>query len=576
MEAEEKTSAQRPSYDDLLKENQLYKKENFVILHEEILEMVATGAPLPKVLRAVCLMVEDLLPNSGCSIFLLDKTGSKLRTGAGPNLPKAYLDAVEGEEISEFAGSCGTAAFLGKQVIVEDVFIDPRWVKYRQLAKESNIRACWSTPFFGKNGRVLGTFAISYRYKMKPEAFHIALMEKSAHLVSIAVEHQRHEDLLIQTQKLESLGVMAGGIAHDFNNVLVAILGQTSLALRKIESDHIAKRHIQKAISATEHAKELTKQMLAYSGRSLFKTEALSINDIVLGSRQLAGLAIAKNIDVILNLGQNLPVLQGDPTQIQQVVLNLLLNASESFDGADGKIEITTKEYLLSEPNSSYSEFTNQELMHDSYVWLEIKDNGRGMSPATLSRIFDPFYSTKESGHGLGLSAVLGIVRGHNGGISVVSQPNVGTTFKLILPVCPLGKSPISYDDEPIQKKQLNYTVLVIDDELHVRETVKDMLEFEGINVVPASNGLKGIEIFDANRERIDLVILDLSMPGLSGEKTLAELKRLDSSVKVLLSSGYSELEVAQKFSNGDILGFIQKPYQVEFLLQEVTRCLDH
>lgn len=383
-------------------------------------------------------------------------------------------------------------------------------------------------------------------------------------------ERKRAEEALHHTQKIESLGILAGGVAHDFNNLLVAMLGQTSLALSMLKPTDLAFSHIDKAVRAAERASELTNQLLAYSGRGQFAIESLNLNTIILENRHLLEVAVPPKVKFELKMAENLPLIEADPGQIQQVVMNLIINAAEALAGKSGRILMETSVKTISADIQHLWRQINQELLPGTYVSLRVEDNGAGMDAETLARIFDPFFTTKFTGRGLGLAAVLGIIRGHHGGLQVSSVPGEGTVFELIFPASTVSRPiPVS---EMADKLVSSGVVLVIDDEQPVLEAVQDILEMQGYEVLQAGNGLLGLETYQKNQQRIDLVLLDWSMPEMNGSETFAALREFDPDVRVILSSGYSEMEITDNLRTEQLVGYLQKPYSLATLAEIITR----
>ncbi|MBK8903044.1 MAG: PAS domain S-box protein [Anaerolineaceae bacterium] len=377
-----------------------------------------------------------------------------------------------------------------------------------------------------------------------------------------------------RAQKMESLGVLAGGIAHDFNNLLVAMLGQASLAQAHLTPSHTAYTHVTKAVQAAEQAAGLTRQLLAYSGGGQFTISPLNLNTLIRESIDLLRVALPKQIVLELALAEALPLIEADIAQLQQVMMNLLINAAESIGEQPGTIRVYTAVCQITSLDKAYWRYTNQPLTPGAYVCLQVKDSGSGMTSETLSKIFDPFFTTKFTGRGLGLAAVLGIVRGHHGGLQVTSQPDVGTTFELLFPVSSAAVEAPHTPQAPAANTAVSGLVLVIDDEAAVREAVSDILEMEGINVLAAANGDAGIALYQEQAEAIDLVLLDLSMPGKSGHETFEALKEIDPNVRILLSSGYSEADATRGFTSPPLVGFLQKPYRLDSFVQRLKKHL--
>ena len=393
-------------------------------------------------------------------------------------------------------------------------------------------------------------------------------------LVTDVTERRRTEEALRRAQKMESLGLLAGGIAHDFNNLLVAMLGQTSLAQAKLAPQHEARPHIEKAINAAQRAATLTRQLLAYSGKTQFDWHPFNLNTLIQENLHLFEVTVPKTVELRSQLSPALPLIEGDQGQVQQVIMNLIINAAEAIGERPGWVMVRTKVSDLTDADLAAWRIGEENLTPGRYVMLEVEDNGSGMEPETLSKIFDPFFTTKFTGRGLGLAAVLGIVRGHKGGLQVKSTQQVGTQFQIVFPVGAVAVTTAELP-KPLQELALiRHAVLVIDDEAPVRDAVTDILALEDIPVMIAPDGQTGIDLYRQHQAEVRLVILDLSMPGLSGEETLRELRKINAQVPVLLSSGYSQDEVTQRFAGQAELGFIQKPYEIDRLIDEVKRRL--
>jgi PAS domain S-box-containing protein len=385
-------------------------------------------------------------------------------------------------------------------------------------------------------------------------------------------DHKQTEEAVRRTQKLESLGLLAGGVAHDFNNLLVAILGQTSLGLSRLPADSPARANLEKAVRAAERAADLTRQMLAYSGRGHFQVTSVDLNALILDNLHLFEVAVPKNVRLQSTLEPSLPWIDADVGQIQQVVMNLITNAAEAIGERPGTVTVTTGSRAVGIRDTALWRHTGEPLAPGTYVTLEVQDDGQGMSPAVRDRIFDPFFTTKFTGRGLGLAAVLGIVRGHKGGLQVESEAGRGTLFRLVFPRS--HRAAASREAPRPAPRPASGTVLVIDDEEVVREAVADVLESEGIRYRLAADGDAGISVLREHGREIGLVLLDLSMPGRSGEETFRELRKVDGGVPVVLSSGYDEQEARSRFAPRDLAGFLQKPYRSPTLVAEVRRCL--
>jgi PAS domain S-box-containing protein len=386
-------------------------------------------------------------------------------------------------------------------------------------------------------------------------------------------ERQRLEAQLREVQKLESLGVLAGGIAHDFNNLLMAILGNADLALLSLSPASPVRPHVEDIIRASKRAAELCRQMLAYSGKGQFVIGFYNLSEIVREIAQMIEVSISKKATLRYFFSENLPAVEADATQLRQVIMNLITNASEALGDQNGLISVTTG---VQDCDRAYlSEgYLNDTLLPGKYVYLEVSDSGCGMDKETLRRLFDPFFSTKFTGRGLGLAAVLGIIRGHQGAIKVDSEPGKGTCFKILLPAREgdSGGRLSLQDNAPLRSGRVK--ILLVDDDPFIREVVPRMLKQLGFEVLTATDGQEGLAVYRDRQEEIRCVILDLTMPGMDGKQAFRELYRLNNDLRIILSSGYNEQEVIQQFAGQGPAGFIQKPYTVAALQETLTRVL--
>jgi PAS domain S-box-containing protein len=386
-------------------------------------------------------------------------------------------------------------------------------------------------------------------------------------------ERRELERNLQQTQKLESLGVLAGGIAHDFNNLLTGILGNTDLLRHALPPGPPADVCLDQIERAAERAADLCRQMLAYAGKGRFVVEPVDLGALVRDTAPLLQLSISKKASLTICLAEGLPAILGDLTQLRQVLMNLVINASEALGDSEGLIAVSTSRQTVdgatlqaAHPGSAPSE--------GEYVVLEVGDTGSGMDEETRRRIFEPFFTTKFTGRGLGLSAVLGIVRGHHGILQVHTAPWRGSTFRLFFP--PTG--------QPAQERQAARrlgpswhglgTVLVVDDEEPVRQVTRALIGSLGFHVVLAENGREALRKLSQHAAEVRVVLLDLTMPRLDGEQTLAELRRVAPELPVVLMSGYSERELSERFADRGLAGFLQKPFTREDVRRRLREAL--
>ena len=387
------------------------------------------------------------------------------------------------------------------------------------------------------------------------------------------IERENLSRKMQETQKLESLGVLAGGIAHDFNNLLTGILGNASLASMDLPPRSPVMDYIGQINEAAQRAAELCKQMLAYSGRGRFVIQQLDIGQLVEETAQMLQISISKKAVLRFRLDKGLPPVEVDATQIRQVIMNLVINASEAIGEQSGVIALSTG---LTRVDRSYlgGTMTAPELPDGDYVFLEVSDSGCGMDAGIQARIFDPFFTTKFTGRGLGLAAVLGIVRGHKGALKVYSEQGRGTTFKLLFPAASGPAETLAEKPAAAVEWSGSGTVLVVDDEETIRSTAARMLQRIGFDIVLVSDGREAVEVFRADPGRFTLVLLDLTMPHMDGEETFAELRRMRADVRVVLMSGFNRQEALVRFPGKGLSSFLQKPFTFAALRDVLQRVL--
>ncbi len=388
-------------------------------------------------------------------------------------------------------------------------------------------------------------------------------------------ERRRLETQIQRVQKLESLGVLAGGIAHDFNNLLVGILGHAGLAVMDVEPDTTLARRLHQIETAATRAAELTNQMLAYSGKGRFIVEPVNLSELVEEMQHLLQTVVSKHAHMDVVLDRDLPVIDADASQVRQVVMNLITNASDALGEQEGTITIRTR---LVEVDRAFLDTVHPggDARVGTYLCVEVRDTGCGMDEDTLHRIFDPFFTTKFTGRGLGLAAVLGIVRGHHGTMRISSTPGSGTTFEVLFPTTTTGPkvTAASASGTGTGETQVRGRVLVVDDEEAVRDVSRAVLERCGIDVLTAGDGVEAVEIYRREGLEIDLVLLDMTMPRLDGRQALRQIRGIRSDARVLLTSGYTEAEAARVIAEDPGVAFIQKPYAPRALVQKVREFL--
>ncbi len=437
------------------------------------------------------------------------------------------------------------------------------------------------TPLIDSAGQALGLLSVLHDQPVGEDMqvrrlLAVFASRAAAELERLQLEEQRRSlEVQVQhVQKLESLGVMAGGIAHDFNNFLTGILANIGMACQRLEQDSAVRPMLEEIERSAEHAAELSRQMLAYSGRGHLVAQVIDFEELVAEMAHLLKTSISKKAALEVRLAHGLPAIEGDAGQVQQVVMNLLTNASDAIGEGNGSIALVTG--VMQADRAYLSEtFFDDGLPEGPYVYLEVADTGCGMDEATQRKVFDPFFTTKLTGRGLGLAVVLGIVRGHRGAIKIDSKPGKGTTIRVLFPVSerslPAPAPALSAAHEAVLG---GGTVLLVDDEENIRVALASALETLGFRVLTAVDGRDGVEMFRRHRDEVRLVLLDMTMPRMSGEEALREMRLLREDVRVLLSSGYNEPEASGRLVGQDVAGFLHKPYNLQTLREKIAEAL--
>ena len=400
------------------------------------------------------------------------------------------------------------------------------------------------------------------------------LEQVARHAAEASEAESRH------VQKLESIGVLAGGIAHDFNNLLHVVLGNADIALSQLPQGAPSREPLEEVIRATLRAADLTRQLLAYSGKGAFVIRHLDLSSEVREMATLLRTAISKQATLAWELAPDLPAVSADPTQIRQIVMNLITNASDALGEESGTITLCTgvvrSDELTDNRFGEPSWGEGDEPEPGSYVYLEVADSGAGMTQDTLNRIFDPFFSTKFTGRGLGLAAVMGIVRAHKGLIRIRTDPGEGTKFRVLLP--PVS-GPVRREEEPSGTRSGWHgsgTILVVDDEEGVREVAERMLQEIGFSTITAEDGRQALDILRSTGEEITGILLDLSMPRMGGQETYLRLRATHPDLPVVMMSGYTEQVVAEQLGeSSESTCFLQKPFVAEDLVTAFRRFVE-
>ncbi|MBN4082228.1 PAS domain S-box protein [Mariprofundus ferrooxydans] len=385
-------------------------------------------------------------------------------------------------------------------------------------------------------------------------------------------------------QRLESLGVLAGGIAHDFNNLLTAIMGNASLAKNDLENTDACRDKLDNILNASESAANLCKQMLAYSGKGQFIIHPMNLSEVIQKILQLLKTSVLKNAKLIPDLRDDLPLVEADEGQMQQVIMNLVINAAEAMGESAGEIQVITETVYLTEEKLC-TLLNGESIAKGDYVVIHVRDNGCGMDADTQKKVFDPFFTTKFTGRGLGMSAILGIVRAHKGALQMQSVVGQGTQFSIYFPVVKgshvTTKTHISNStmgsDTPLPTST---TVLIVDDEKDIRSLASNILDMMDMHSIQAESGEQGLVLLEEHLNEIDVVLLDMTMPNMNGQEFYVKMQDFASHIPVIISSGYAESDIRQRFekehslNNNLAIAFLQKPYHPETLKQSVQDIL--
>jgi two-component system cell cycle sensor histidine kinase/response regulator CckA len=404
----------------------------------------------------------------------------------------------------------------------------------------------------------------------------VGTMRDQTPIVQEMKEREESERELQEAQKLESLGVLAGGIAHDFNNLLTAMLGNVNMVRDELPASSLHQEMLEDVENSALRAADLCKQMLAYAGKGRYVIEEADLSKVVRDIVRLLKISISKHARLKLELDADLPPVMADITQINQVGMNLVINASEAIGRSGGTVIIKTGTITIDAAIQQTNRFEPAPELGD-YVYLEVADDGAGMDDATRSRIFEPFYTTKFTGRGLGLAAVLGIIRGHQGSLSVESAPGKGTRFCVLLPAN-RGNAPATSPEQstttPAPRTPGGGLILIVDDENYVRTTTRRILERAGYEIIAANDGEEGVKIFRERHKDLSLILLDLTMPQMDGVAAFEEMQIISRRVPVVLMSGYDEKSTVPQFPAGKIAGFVQKPFLADAIVEKVRNAI--
>ena len=510
-------------------------------------------------LRSKLRLLDAVIEGTTDAVFAKDLEGRyQMINAAGAAFCGRQIDEIIGKTDAEIfpPAVARNLTELDRNIVLGGV---PVTLEEDMVIDESQtIWLSMKAPYRDENGEIVGVIGISR------DITQLRVAQESRHNLEL-------ESQALRAQKLESLGVLAGGIAHDFNNLLVGILGNADLALDELDPTSELRELVEDIIISAKGAADLCREMLAYSGKGHFVVQPTDVNALALEMRPLLGVSAPKDVTIEYDLDPDLPAVLADTAQLRQVIMNLVTNASDAVEG-QGFVKLRT--HLVRRDHTRLAgNLLDSELAEGDYVSFEVSDTGNGMDAETIGKIFDPFFTTKIAGRGLGLAAVMGIIRGHSGGLRVDSEIGRGTTFEVLLPSCAAPALPDS-ETSPTKGWSGSGTVLLVDDDPSVCRVGTRMLRSLGFKTVTASSGAEALRIFAERSADLACVILDLTMPGLSGEETFARLQELDEHVTVILSSGFTEQEFHTLYGRSGLAGFVQKPYELSTLRQTLSKIL--
>jgi two-component system cell cycle sensor histidine kinase/response regulator CckA len=684
--------------------------QSLSLLDDRIAAMIMGHSPLPKILDALCVDIEQHHRGMLCSVLLLDADGATLRHGAAPSLPREYCQAVDGVKIGPCAGSCGTALYRRQPVVVSDIDSDPLWADYRVLALAHGLRACWSNPIALQDGSLVGTFAMYYREPRKPEAEHLRLIAHATHLVALAIErdrdktelraaedryrtlverlpaityvaelgadgpwhyvspqiesilgfapeefladplnwlnhihpedrdiamaaeksfqethdlfqaeyrmiardgrvlwfrdegvmlqaaagerrllmqgvlyditeHKRLEEQLRHSQKLEALGQLAGGVAHDFNNLLMVIQAHNERLRGRLEaSDSAAQKDAVEIERAVLRATALTQQLLAFGRRQVLQLKVVDLNRVVTEVAQMLDRLIPANIELKILPAASPHWIKADPGQIEQVILNLVVNARDAMPHG-GELTMSTRNAELRRTYAG----SHSRIPPGKYVVLSVNDNGTGMGKEVQAKIFEPFFTTKKPGEGtgLGLAIVYGVVKQTGGWITTRSEVGRGTSVDIYLPE---GQKQNAVVERGSRIKTTlssaasgTETVLLVEDQEEIRELAAEFLRNKGYTVLVAADGHQALQMADEHKRAIHLLLTDVVMPNVGGRELALQLAQSRPQMKVLFMSGYPDHSTwNSELGDGcDSTMVLQKPFLLDTLARKIRGLLD-
>lgn len=536
----------------------------------ETLERIATDASLSELLKCVALFVEHEIAGTLCAVFLVDDSGTRLKRHAAPSLPEECDVAMETMQI-------GHGSRFRQRIVEEDLARHPCGEGFD--AKVTGMRSCWSEPVLAPNGTLLGIIVVYHREGRPPGAEDAQVMESAAHLAAMAIGRVRADDgrrvleeQLRHSQKIEAVGQLAAGVAHDFNNLLTPIIVYGDMLLRLAPEGSPQARMVTSMTVAAQKASDLTQKLLSFGRKQALHMDLLDLNEVIVSFREVMRATARNDIAIDLSLSPGAAKVQADRVQIEQVLLNLLLNAQDAIEGR-GSVCLETGHLILDEDFHRVHPVAKP----GHYILLAFSDDGCGMAEETLKHMYEPFFTTKEVGRGtgLGLATVYGIVKRHGGCIDVRSRPGEGTRFAIYLPASsstadPIMASPLRPD---ISHRPGNgKTILLVEDNALTREVAGELLGSFGYRVLSAEGPSQALELA-AGEAEIDLLATNLTMPEMGGPELYEKLRLSYPLLPVLYISGYTAYGEQAEPEREEAI-FLAKPFTLEQFMARVGEML--
>ena len=552
-----------PNVGDFVPEDETQRLRARIAQLEEEINYIRGSAepdsPNPESLRQIELQYKDIFENISVCMFLIDVTSDGRFRYAGFNSAEEQAVGLTNAEVS------------GK--FVEDVFSE-------ELAKKltTTYRRCLEAgrPIYYDDEINLPSGLRYFHSNLIPMRNGLGRIHRIVGACVDITDFRRTQEVALARQKLESLGVLAGGIAHDFNNLLGGILAQAELAETELAGGSIPGQELRAIKNVAIRAGEMVRELMVYSGQDEARLEPLDLSRLVEEMLQLVKISISKHATLIVDLPKNLPAVRANAVQIRQIVMNLITNASEALGDKEGVISVTVAK--VKSVGGALAGSQSDSSARDR-LRLEVRDTGCGMTAETVAKIFDPFFTTKVSGRGLGLAAVQGIIHSHNGTINVVSVPGEGTRFEILLPCSgqpARDATDIAIKPSASESGAVAGTVLVVEDEDVIRLAVSKMLQKAGFYVIEASDGTSGADLFRINEAKIDVVLLDVTLPGMPGRDVLKEMRRIRPGVKVVLTTAFNKDRALSSIEEQNPWGYVRKPYQFGELISLLRKaCQD-